>query len=62
MLNNLNVFPISILGWHEIESVADHASARIGILDRAGEPESVIQVYVEIRKHIGQARDTLPFV
>ena len=56
------VFPISILGWHEIESIADHASARIGILDRAGEPESVIQAYIEIRKHIGQARDTLPLL
>ncbi len=56
------IFPISILGWHEIESVADHASARIGILDRAGEPETVIQAYFEIRKHISQARDTFPLL
>lgn len=56
------VSPISILGWHEIESVADHASARIGILDRTGEPESVNQRYAQIREHIGQARDTLPLL
>ena len=56
------VFPISILGWHEIESVADHASARIGILDRAGDPGNVIQAYSEISKHIGHARDTLPLL
>jgi len=56
------VFPISILGWHEIESVANHASARINILDRAGDPEKVIQAYSEIRSHISQARDTLPLL
>lgn len=56
------VFPISILGWHEIESVADRASARIDILDRAGEPENVVLSYGEIRKSIAQARDTLPLL
>ena len=54
------VFPISILGWHEIETVADRATARIGILDRAGEPEKIVQAYSEIRNHIAQAVDTLP--
>lgn len=56
------VFPISILGWHEIESVADRASARIGILDRAGQPESIVKAYGEIREHVGQARDSLPLL
>lgn len=56
------VFPISILGWHEIESVADRASARVGILDRAGEPENVIQAYGQIKENITQARDTLPLL
>ncbi len=55
-------FPISILGWHEIESVADRAAARIGILDRAGQPESVVQAYSQIRDHIGQSRDALPLL
>jgi hypothetical protein len=54
------VFPISILGWHEIESVADRAAARISILDRAGEPESVVQAYARIQEQVAQARDTLP--
>jgi energy-coupling factor transporter ATP-binding protein EcfA2 len=56
------VFPISILGWHEIESVADHASARIGLLDRAGEPEVIVQSYCQIRDHISQARDAFPLL
>ena len=62
MASEGQVFPISILGWHEIESVADRASARINILDRAGEPEDVIQTYSQIRNHIAQARDTLPLL
>lgn len=62
MASEGQVFPISILGWHEIESVADRASARIDILDRAGEPENVIQAYSEIHNHIGQARDALPLL
>ncbi|GJL65486.1 MAG: hypothetical protein NPIRA05_04570 [Nitrospirales bacterium] len=62
MASETQVFPISILGWHEIESVADHATARINILDRAGEPENIIQAYSQIRTHVGQARDTLPLL
>lgn len=62
MASGGQVFPVSILGWHEIESVADRASARIGILDRAGEPESVVQAYSRIRDHVGQARDALPLL
>ncbi len=56
------VFPISILGWHEIESVADHASARIGILDRAGDPQMISQAYREITDFISQARDAFPLI
>lgn len=56
------IFPISILGWHEIESVADRASARIDILDRAGKPEDVVHAYSEIRRNITQARDALPLL
>ena len=62
MASEGQVFPISIFGWHEIESVADRASARINILDRAGEPEDVIQAYSQIRNHVAQARDTLPLL
>jgi DNA repair ATPase RecN len=56
------VFPISILGWHEIESVADRASARIGILDRARDSGEVQSAYEEIRGHIAKARDQLPLL
>ena len=55
-------FPISILGWHEIESVADRASARIGILDRTGEPQRIQQAYDGIQSHIARARDQLPLL
>ena len=62
MASEVQVFPISILGWHEIESVAERASARINILDRAGEPENVIEAYSQIRNHVAQASDTLPLL
>ena len=62
MATDGQVFPTSILGWHEIESVADKASARIDILDRAGEPENVVHAYSEIRNNISQARDALPLL
>lgn len=57
-----SIFPISILGWHEIESVADHASARIGILDRAGDPEQIQRAYDSITAEITRARDQLPLL
>lgn len=56
------VFPISILGWHEIESVADRASARIGILDRAGNPQRIQRAYEGIQSQIVRARDQLPLL
>jgi DNA repair ATPase RecN len=57
-----SAFPISILGWHEIESVADRASARIGILDRAGDLQDVQRAYEDIRHHVARARDQLPLL
>ena len=57
-----SVFPISILGWHEIESVADRASARIGILDRAGDPQRISLAYERIQSQIVRARDQLPLL
>lgn len=55
-------FPISILGWHEIEAVADKADARIGLLDRIGDAARVRMFYREIRTHIEHARDELPLL
>jgi DNA repair ATPase RecN len=53
-------FPISILGWHEIEAVADKADARVGLLDRIGNAGEIRAIYGEIRSQIEQVRDQLP--
>jgi DNA repair ATPase RecN len=53
-------FPISILGWHEIEAVADKADARIGLLDRIGDAAQIRSIYGDIRSHVERARDQLP--
>ena len=47
-------FPISILGWHEIEAVADKAEARIGLLDRIGNAAEIRAIYGDIRAQIEQ--------
>ncbi|MGE3872933.1 MAG: AAA family ATPase [Parvibaculaceae bacterium] len=52
--------PISILGWHEIEAVADKANARIALLDRAGDLTDVRALYEKIRINIDSLRDELP--
>ena len=53
-------FPVSILGWHEIEAVADKAEARIALLDRSGDAVSVRALYEQIHNDVERARDTLP--
>ena len=53
-------FPISILGWHEIEAVADKAEARIGLLDRIGNATEIRAIYGDIRAQIELVRDQLP--
>ena len=58
--NEEMAFPISILGWHEIEGVADRAEARILLLDQVGSAGEVRSLYESIRKHVDQARDVLP--
>lgn len=55
-------FPISILGWHEIEAVADHAEARIGLLDRIGREEEINESTRQITAIVEQARDILPLL
>jgi len=56
------VFPISILGWHEIESVADRSSARIDVLDRVGDPSVIREALAKIKSNIDRARDQLPLL
>ncbi len=53
-------FPISILGWHEIEAVADKAEARIGLLDRIGNATEIKAIYGDIRTQLEVVRDQLP--
>jgi len=56
------LFSVSILGWHEIEAVADQADARISLLDRIGNPREIQMLYEEIRQFVERARDHLPIL
>jgi DNA repair ATPase RecN len=60
--NDELAFPISILGWHEIEAVADQAEARISLLDRVGNAAEIRAHYEKIRALTEQARDVLPIL
>jgi DNA repair ATPase RecN len=53
-------FPISILGWHEIEAVADQPEARISLLDRIENAAPVRSLYEQIKTQVDKARDQLP--
>src|SRR5260370_19101372 len=53
-------FPVSILGWHEIEAVADKPEARIALLDRAGDDRKVRDLYATIKERVEHARDQMP--
>ena len=55
-------FEITILGWHEIEAVADSARARIELVDRIGEGSRVREIYKSIEGHIELACDQLPIL
>jgi DNA repair ATPase RecN len=55
-------FPISILGWHEIEAVADRATARVRLLDGVKNPATVRVLFDELREKVEGARDTLPLL
>jgi energy-coupling factor transporter ATP-binding protein EcfA2 len=54
--------PVSILGWHEIERIAESPDARIGLLDRIGDPTAIHQHYDGIRKKVEHARDLMPIL
>ena len=53
-------FPVSILGWHEIEAVADKAAARIALLDRIGDRAAIQRQFDTISQQVERARDQLP--
>jgi DNA repair ATPase RecN len=55
-------FPISILGWHEIEAVADKATARMTLVDSIGDPLVIKTFQHRIGEQVERARDLLPLL
>jgi DNA repair ATPase RecN len=53
-------FDVSILGWHEIEAVADQATARVRLVDRLAGEEDVRRRYENINTSVEKARDLFP--
>ncbi len=53
-------FTTSILGWHEIEAVADSATARANLIDRSANEIKIQDLYKTIDTKIDLAREQLP--
>ena len=53
-------FQAAILGWHEIEGIADDPVARINLIDRLGIEKDIKALYRDIENKIENARDELP--
>lgn len=53
-------FQTSILGWHEIEGVADQPSARMALIDRIGIEDRIQELHAGISTDVEAARDQLP--
>jgi hypothetical protein len=53
-------FDASILGWHEIEGVADHAHARVRLIDQIENPTELTEKSAQIEQSVEAARDLLP--
>jgi len=53
-------FDASILGWHEIEGVADHAHARVRLIDHIENPAEIADHITLIDQSVESARDLLP--
>ena len=60
--SNGRVIDISILGWHEIEAVADQPQARIWLIDQADDYQKIRQLYDQTRAHVDDARNTMPLL
>ena len=56
------VVDISILGWHEIEAVADQPQARIRLIDQADDYQRIRDLYDQTRIHVDDARNTMPLL
>jgi energy-coupling factor transporter ATP-binding protein EcfA2 len=55
-------FSVSILGWHEIEAIADKAQERVHLLDRVGDPQVLAALGDQMKAQIDRARDELPIL
>ncbi len=53
-------FTTSILGWHEIEAIADSAAARVSLIDRSANEIEIQNHYSLINSKINSAREQLP--
>ncbi len=53
-------FEVSILGWHEIEVVAEDPASRISLIDRVSREAEIRALYKTIDSKVEAARDHLP--
>lgn len=53
-------FDVSILGWHEIEAVAEYPTSRLTLIDSVGHETEIRRLYETIDAKIESARDQLP--
>ena len=53
-------FTVSILGWHEIEAVAEYPTSRLTLIDSVGHEAEINKLYEIINKKVESARDQLP--
>jgi len=53
-------FESAILGWHEIEAVADQPGARMTLIDRVEGEVQILQLYRDVNAKVEVARDLLP--
>jgi recombinational DNA repair ATPase RecF len=53
-------FDVSILGWHEIELVAEYPTSRLALIDSVGHEAEIRRLYETIDAKVESARDQLP--
>jgi len=53
-------FDASILGWHEIELVAEYPRSRLTLIDAVGREPEIRRLYETIDTNVESARDQLP--
>jgi len=53
-------FDVSILGWHEIEAVAEYPTSRLTLIDSVGYEAEIRRLYETIDAKVESARDQLP--